>query len=146
MLRLFEAKQMIRFTLTFAALVVFLGCGAPKKLAVTNLTVANQDGGAQDVTKDDATINFNALEAFELSLIATGSGFPAGQSICEIQIFKQGGKEEATAKTRCNLERDGNQIKVYQRLLTPEQPMEGELRISHDGQRILTRRVTVVKK
>ena len=96
-------------------------------------------------TKEDAVLNFTTEEVFELSLTATGSGFPAGESICEIQFFKSN-NQPAFQQTRCNLIREGKDIKIYQRLISPMEPTEGELRVSHNGQKILARKVKVTKK
>ena len=144
MLRSLHGNQLIRWTFACSALLLLMGCGPSKKLAVTNLTIA-RESAAEDATKDDVLLNFNTLEVFELSLTATGSGFPAGESICEIQFFKSN-NQPAMEKTRCNPIRDGKEIKIYQRLISPEEPTDGELRISHNGQRILTRKVKVIKK
>jgi hypothetical protein len=144
MLRPLLGNQLLLGTIACAALVFLVGCDSGKKLTVGNLTIA-RESGPEDATKVDAVLNFTTLEVFELSLTATGSGFPAGESICEIQFFKPN-NQPAFQPTRCNLIREGKDIKIYQRLLSPEEPTEGELRISHNGQRILTRKVKVTKK
>lgn len=144
MLRPLLGHPFLLGTITCAALIFLVGCDTGKKLMVGNLTIARESGPV-DATKEDAVLNFTTEEVFELSLTATGSGFPAGESICEIQFFKSN-NQPAFQQTRCNLIREGKDIKIYQRLISPMEPTEGELRVSHNGQKILARKVKVTKK